>query len=166
MHKKGSSGINFENFAQRIKSLVHFETFEQPPQDTEQVSSFTVVAGEMVKTTVVKIKFSQLNNKRFYFPDGVVSLPFYHPNLSKIDEFKQKKGQRIEKYFWEEKEHLFNLEKEALKNHPRLYLYHQILMSVPKIFNISQKNNFTQQIKTLFQRNIKDIFLEGRWIMK
>ena len=120
----------------------------------------------MVKTTVAKIKFSQLNNKRFYFPDGIVSLPFYHPNLSKIDQFKQKKGQRIEKYFWEEKEHLFNLEKKALKNHPRLYLYHQILMSVPKFFNISQKNNFTQQIKTLFQRNIKDIFLEGRWIMK
>ena len=52
-----------------------------------------------------------------------------------MNELKQKKkDQRIEKYFWEEKEHLFHLGKDALKNHPRLYLYHHILMSVPKIF--------------------------------
>ena len=73
---------------------------------------------------------------------------------------------KIEKYFWEEKEHFFHLEKEALKNHPRLSLYHQILMSVPKFFNISQKDDFTQQTKTLFKRNTKDIILEGGWIMK
>ena len=61
---------------------------------------------------------------------------------------------------------MYHLEKEALKNHPRLYSYHQILMSVPKIFNISQKDDFTQQIKTLFERNTKDKILEGGWIMK
>ena len=130
------------------------------------MSRLTVVAGEMVKKTVVKNEFSQLNDKRFYFPDGIVSLPFYHPLLSRINEFKQKKGQRIEKYSWEEKEHLFHLEKEALKNHRRLYLYHQILMSVPKFFNMSQKGDFNQQIKTLFKRNTKDIILEAGWIMK
>ena len=38
-------------------------------------------------------------------------------------------------------------------------------MSAPKIFNISQKDDFTQQIK-IFKRNTKDIILEGGWIMK
>ena len=74
-----------------IGSLVNFDTFEKPPRDTKNVSRLTVVAGEMVKSTYVKNKFSQLNGKRFYFPDGIVSLPFYHPILSKINEFKQKK---------------------------------------------------------------------------
>ena len=32
------------------------------------------------------------------------------------------------------------MEKKALKNNPRLYFYHQILISQPKIFNINQKN--------------------------
>ena len=99
--KKGSSGLGYENFSQRVKSLVNLDTFEKPPHDSKKVSKLSVVAGEMVKTTVVKNKFSQLNDKRFYFPNGIVSLPFYHPNLVKINEFKQKKGQRIEKYFWE-----------------------------------------------------------------
>ena len=39
----------------------------------KKVSWLTVVAGEMAKTSVVKNKFLQLNDKRFYFPDGVVS---------------------------------------------------------------------------------------------
>ena len=77
-----------------------------------------------------------------------------------------KKRSKIEEYFWEEKEHLFRQEKEALKNHLRLYLYHQILMSAPKIFNITQKDDFTQHIKTLFKRNAKDKILEGGWIIK
>ena len=128
----------------------------------KKVSKVTVVAGEMVKISVIKKKFSQLNDKRFYFLDGIVSLPFHLPVLAEINQFKQKKGQRVEKYFWEEKEHLFSLEKQALKNHSRLYLYHQILMSVPKIFNISQKNDFTQQIKTPFKRNTKEIIFRGR----
>ena len=97
--KKGSSGIGFENFAQRIKSLVHFETFEQPPLDQKQVSRITVDHGEMVKNTSTKSKFSQLNDRSFFFPDGVVSLPFGHANLKEIDEFKKEKCQKIEKYF-------------------------------------------------------------------
>ena len=79
-----------------------------------------------------------------------------------MDEFKQEKDQN----FWEEKGNLFNFESKALKEHPRLYLYHQILMSTPKIFNISQKNDFTQQRKTLLKRDTKDIVHEGGWIMK
>ena len=119
--KKGSSGLRSENFSKRIKSLVNFDTFEKPPHDSKKVSRFTVIAGEMVKTTVVKNKFSQRNDKRFYFPHGIVSLPFHHSNLAKICDFKQKRGQGIEKHFWNEKEHLFSSEKDALKDHPRLY---------------------------------------------
>ena len=102
------------------------------------------------------------NNKRFYFADGVVSLPFGHPNLKQIDEFKKEKGQKLEKYFWEEKEHLSNLELRALKNHPRLYLYNQILISVPKLFNISQKNDFTQQKKNTAEKKHKRSNFRGR----
>ena len=56
----------------------------------------------MVKPTVTKNKFLQLNDKRFFFPNGVVSLPFHHRVLAEVDNFK-KKSQKIEKYFWKEK---------------------------------------------------------------
>ena len=79
--------------------MVNFETFEQPPPYQKQVPRITVDHGEMVKRTSIKSKFSQLNDKRFYFPEGVISLPFGLPNLKEIDEFKKQKRQKIENYF-------------------------------------------------------------------
>ena len=56
-------------------------------------------------------------------------------------------GQGIENFFWQEQDQLLNFKKQTLKNHLRLYLYHQVIKSVPKCFNIRQNDNFTQQIK-------------------
>ena len=79
----------------------------------------------MVKTTVTKTKFSQLNGKRFCFPDRILSSSYTHQSLREIDEFKKQKGKKIEKYFWQEKKQLFQMEKKiALKGTPRLYLFH------------------------------------------
>ena len=46
---------------------MNFKNFEKPPTEAKQVSKLTVDKGEMVKKTVKKTKFSQLNDKRFYF---------------------------------------------------------------------------------------------------
>ena len=35
--KKGSPGLENENFAQRIKSIVNFNTFEKPPADNKKI---------------------------------------------------------------------------------------------------------------------------------
>ena len=56
------------------------------------------------------------------------------------------------------------MEKDALKNTPRLYLYRHILMLSPKILNINEKNDFKQQKKTLLKRNTKDIILSREWM--
>ena len=47
--KKGSTEQGFENFSQRIESLVNFETFEKPPLDKKGVLKFSVIQGKMVK---------------------------------------------------------------------------------------------------------------------
>ena len=49
----------------------------------------------MVKKAVTKSEFSQINDKRFHFTDATVSLPFGHPNLNEIDDFKQKKAKKL-----------------------------------------------------------------------
>ena len=135
--KKGSSRMEFESFSKQINSLVNFDTFEKLPAEYKQVSRLTVDKGEMVKKKVTKTKFLQMNYKRFYFPNGVHCLPIGHRNLKEIGEFKKEKGQKIERYFWDEKNVLLRMEKKCTSNHPRLYILHQILMSQPKIFNIN-----------------------------
>ena len=52
------------------------------------------------------------------------------------------------------------MEKKARKNNPRLYFYHQLLMSQPKIFTINQKSYFKHQNRPLLKQNTKDIVLK------
>ena len=57
----------------------------------------TYSEGEMQKKTCIKTKFSQFSEKRFYFSNGITSLPLSHPYLEELAEFKGKIGQKIEK---------------------------------------------------------------------
>ena len=72
----------------------------------------------MVTTKITKTEFSQLNDKRFYFSNGIFSLLFGHLSLKELDDCKNQKGQKIEKYFWLEKEKLIAMEKTALEKTP------------------------------------------------
>ena len=73
-------------------------------------------------------------------------------------------GQRIERYFWNEKENLLKIENKAQELNEWLFLYHQILMSEPHIFLLNQKENFVGK-KTLIPKNTIEIVLGRKWIM-
>ena len=128
--------MEYENYAERIKPLFDFKTYKKPKPDMKDVIRISVKKGEMTTHKITKAKFSQLNNKWFYFPNGIISLPFGHLSLNEIDEYKKNKGRRMEKYFWTEKEKLLEFEKGALKNCPRLDFLNNLLLQVPKIVNI------------------------------
>ena len=106
--------MNFENYASRLVSLTNFDTFEKPSPEYKEVSRLTVHQREMQKKkSLLKTKFSPFNNKIFYFSDGITSLPLSHPYLKELVEYKKKMGQRIERYFWHEKETLLDIENNA-----------------------------------------------------
>ena len=135
--KKGSSGMNYENYAERIKPLYDFDTYKKPKADSKNLVRISVKRGEMTTYTIKK-KFSQLNDKRFYFPSGIISLPFGHKYLEEIDNYKNEKGQRIEKYFWKENTRLLELEDNCLKK--KVYIFGiifyykklKLFLSIPK----------------------------------
>ena len=85
--KKGSVGMDFENYSERIKPLYNFESFKKPKNDSKSVIRMPVKNGEMTTHRILKSKFSQLNDKRFYFPNAIVSLPFGRNTLKDLDEF-------------------------------------------------------------------------------
>ena len=113
--KKGSIVMEYENYAERIKPLFDFKNYKKPKADMKEVVRISVKKGETKTHKITKTKFSQLNNKRFCFPNGIFSLPFYHLSLNELDEYKKNKGQRIENYFWTEKEKLLEFEKKPSK---------------------------------------------------
>ena len=74
-----------------------------------------------------------MNDKQFYFTDGIVSLPYGHQNLKEIDDFKKEKGQKPEKYFWEEKEKLLSMENKGTEKYTKA-------LPLPPNLNVSNKN--------------------------
>ena len=68
------------------------------------------------KRPSLKSKFSQINDKRFYFVDEITSLLLCLPYLQELIDFKVKKGQRVERYFREEN--------RAQESNERMFLYH------------------------------------------
>ena len=151
--------MDYKNYAERIKPLINFETYQKPKADIKDVVRISVKKGEMITPKIKKSKFPQLNDKRFYFPNAIVSLPFGHISLREIDEYKKNKGWRIEEYFWTEKEKLLELEKRALKNSLRIDFLNNILEQVPKIVNI-ECAKFDSNTKFLYR---EELHLGAEW---
>ena len=160
--KKGSSGMNYENYAERIKPLYDFDTYKKSKADSKNLVRISVKKGEVTTYTKKKNKFSQLNDKRFYFPSGIISLPFGHKYLEEINNYKNEKGQRIKKYFLKEKTRLLELENNCLKKNERLYFWNNILLQEPKIVSIDTK---TINIKNQFIHNksVLEFVLSAGW---
>ena len=74
--KRDTPAINFEAYSQRICSLHEFCN-NQKPQKIKQ-KHFQIINWNMQTVSVNKMQFAGLNDKRFYFNDGIVSLPLVH----------------------------------------------------------------------------------------
>ena len=86
--KKGTPGMMFENYAARIKRL-RCDLNKSESVETIKQKRLQVQNTEMKMKSIAKVKFARLNDKRYYFSDGIVSLPFSHPLLSKVREYKK-----------------------------------------------------------------------------
>ena len=84
-----------------------------------------VTNTELKMTSINKVQFASLNDKRYYFLDSTVSLPYGHPLLSKIHQIKKKTYPKIHKVNEQEK-NLLQLETEAVAKHKRLRILRSI----------------------------------------
>ena len=83
--------MEFEDYAKRINSVREIETFAQLPKEKQKQNMFTV-KNNMILEETEKSKFAQVNGKRYYFSDGIASLPFSHSFLKEIDFKREKKA--------------------------------------------------------------------------
>ena len=90
--KKDTPGIDFEAYAQRL-SLLHEFCDKQKPNKIKQ-KRLQIVNCTVQMVSVNKTQFVGLKDKRFYFNDGIVSLPFGHYLLNDVR--KQKEKYRLE----------------------------------------------------------------------
>ena len=65
--EKGSCRMDFENFANRIKLLVNFDTFIKPLAKYKEVCRFTVFQEEMIKKLSIKQNYLNLTTRGFLY---------------------------------------------------------------------------------------------------
>ena len=90
--------------------------------------------------SVSKVRYGQLNDKRFYFCDGIASLPYGHPLLENLREKKHKYG-NIHTVI-QSKKKFFKEESEVMKRIPRLDIIRQIYSQIPLLYELNSDTKF------------------------
>ena len=85
--RRYTNGMCFEAYAERITLLKVFNEKIMPKKMIQK--RFQVKNTKMKMTTVNKVQFASLNDKRYYLSDRITLLPFGHPHLL---EFRDKKN--------------------------------------------------------------------------
>ena len=103
--------------------------------------------------SVNKVKFANLNDKRYYFSDGIVSLSYGHPLLKKVREYKKSLPDAIHVCIKKEKDKLL-LENKAVRGNERLRILHSIFLQPTTYYNLNSttrsavRNEYTQLVIT------------------
>ena len=116
--RRDAPGMSFENYAARIPLLSSIDCKNEEKKKIIQ-KSLQVKNANMVMTSINKVQFASLNDKRYYFSDGIVSLPYGHPFLKEVRESK-KSLPRIHIAIEKEKDNLLQLENKAVAKSERL----------------------------------------------
>ena len=86
--KRNIPGIDFEAYSARISTLHEF--CQHNKSEKIEQKRFQIINDLVQMKSVKKTQFAELNGKRFYFHDGIVSLPFGHALLKIIWKKKRK----------------------------------------------------------------------------
>ena len=88
--KKSNRGMDFDSYSSRLAYLNEFskEYFKKPKKI--QQKRYQIINESMQMKAVSKVQFGQLNDTRFYFSNGKMSLPYDHPCLDYLRKEKQK----------------------------------------------------------------------------
>ena len=159
--RKNTKGMDFQRYADRIKDL-RIDLSNEESQEKVTQKRFQVKNTEMIMTSSNKVKFAQLNDKRYYFSDGIVSLPFGHPLLHEIRNYK-KNFVDIKDVIENEKEKLLKDENDVIRNHERLSILRRIYSQPFQYYTLKKNTLYTPTTGNSFI-STKKYILNSHWI--
>ena len=150
--------MDFDSYSARLADLNEFsKEYIKKPKKIEQ-KSFQIINGSMQIKSDSKVQFGQLNDKRFYFSNGIISLPCGHPYL---ENFRQEKKNRepFIRYFKKEKYEFLKQESKSMESSQRLHVLKQIFSQSPMFYILDS----TIISITKGWKSTKEQMLNGSW---
>ena len=142
---KNVKGMDFESYSKRLSDLAeYFENFVINPNPVERIEQkrFQTKDESMQMQTIQKVQFGQLNDKRFYFSNGITSLPFGHPDLESCRKQKNK-YRNIHKVIQNKKHEFLEEEAKVEEKNDRLNILNQIFNQRPIIYELKSNKNYS-----------------------
>ena len=123
--------MDFDSYSNRLSDFNCNELLNKPNlvQQIEQ-KRFQIINESMQIKSVSKVQFGQLNDKIFYFSNGIVSLPYGHPFLGNLRKQKDK-YRNIHKVIQTKKDKFLKEESKVIEKIPRLNILKQIYSQIP-----------------------------------
>ena len=117
------------------------EFSNKPVAEKIEQKRFQVINESMQMKSVSKIQFGQLNDKRYYFSNGIMSLPYGHSYLEKLRKEKHK-YRDIHKVIQSKKDKFLNEESKVIEKIPRLDILKQIFGQIPILHELNSDTKF------------------------
>ena len=113
---------------------------------------------------IEKLKFAQINDKRYYFSDGIVSLPLPHPFLLEIVKFKRDKNKKLKHFYNRKNINLFRW-KNLLSKKTKEFRFIEVSYSKKTTFYHpnSLKRIAENNENINFSENTRGYILNGFW---
>ena len=142
--KKSTPGMDFDSYSNRLSDLTEYSNeFSYNLNKVEQIEQkrFQVINESMQMKSISKEQFVQLNDKRFYFSNEIISLPYDHPYLEELRKEKHK-YRHIHKVVQTKKDDFLKKGSKVLESIPRLDILKQIFAQIPIFYELDSNTKF------------------------
>ena len=156
---RDTTGMTFESYAERISSLRQLDT--KPTKKKLIQERLQVKNTNMIMTSINKVKFASLNDKRYYGSGGIVLLPFGHPLLKEVREYK-KWLPKINIVIEQEKDKILFLENKAFAKNERLRLLRRIFAQPLTYYWLNE--TVPLKVRKIYQTSAKDYILNSKFL--
>ena len=127
-----------------MSDLVKYSNeFLSNPNKVEQIEqkTFEVINESIQVKSVTKVLFGQLNDRRFYFSNRIISLTYGHPYLEELRKEKHK-YQHIHNVIQTKKDDFLKKESKVIESIPRLNILKQIFAQIPIFYKLNSNTKF------------------------
>ena len=134
--RRDTPGIHSESYAEKMSSIRQIDIARNDKKLVQK--RLQVKNTNMTITSINKVKFASINDKRYYESDGIVSLCFGHRLLNEVREYK-KSLPKIQTVIEKEKDKILKLENDTFRKNERLRVLRSIYSQLITYCKINEK---------------------------
>ena len=161
--KRNTRGMDFESYAEKFAPLR--EDCEKK-EKRNIPKRLEVHNTKMKMTSVSKVRFASLNDKRYYFSDEIVSLLYGHPLLSEVRNAK-KAFPKVQQFIEQEENNLLPFENKVGARNERLRVLRSIYAQPITYYKLNTSKTFVPNNNKsvgCFTSTNQASILNSRWL--